>query len=68
MGMNDAPRFSLVDFIFFVASGLAGVAALMLALRAIQSGNTLVLVATLVIAVAIEVVCWMYWMKNRRNR
>jgi uncharacterized membrane protein len=65
--MNDRPRFSIPDLVFFVVSGLAAAAALMLALRAIESGNTLVLILTLVIAVAIEAVCWMYWMRNRRK-
>jgi|RhiMetdeSRZDD1v2_1073273.scaffolds.fasta_scaffold4599716_2 hypothetical protein len=66
--MNDKPRISTPDIIFFIVSGLAAVAALMLALRAIESGNTLVAGATLVIAVAIEVVCWMYWMRYWRKR
>jgi len=66
--MNDEPRFSIPDLVFFVVSGLAAAAALMLALRAIESGNTLVLIATLVIAVAIEGVCWMYWMRHWRKR
>ena len=66
--MNNEPKINVPDVIFFVASGLAAAAALMLALRAIDSGNTLVLILTLVIAVAIEAVCWMYWMRNRRKR
>jgi uncharacterized membrane protein len=66
--MNDKPRFSIPDLVFFVVSGLAAAAALMLAFRAIESGNTLVAGATLVIAVAIEVVCWMYWMRYWRKR
>ena len=65
--MNDRPRFSIPDIVFFVVSGLAAAAALMLALRAIESGNTLVLILTLVIAFAIEGVCWMYWMRSRRK-
>ena len=65
--MNNEPKINVPDVIFFVASGLAAAAALMLALRAIDSGNTLVLILTLVIAVAIEAVCWMYWMRNRRK-
>ena len=65
--MNDRPRFSIPDLVFFVVSGLAAAAALMLALRAIESGNTLALILTLVIAVVIEAVCWMYWMRNRRK-
>jgi hypothetical protein len=66
--MNDQPKVGIPDIIFFVVSGLAGIAALMLALRAIESGNTLVAGATLVIAAAIEVVCWMYWMRYWRKR
>jgi uncharacterized membrane protein len=56
------------DIVFFVVSGLAAVAALMLAVRAIESGNTLVSIATIAIAVAIEAVCWMYWMRHWRKR
>jgi len=61
-------RFSIPDIIFFVVSVLAASAALMLALRAIESGNMLVFVATLLIAVAVEYVCWMYWQRNWRKR
>jgi hypothetical protein len=66
--MDNEPRFSIPDLIFFVVSTLAAIAALMLALRAIQSGNIPVLVATLLIAFAVEYVCWMYWQRNRRKR
>ncbi len=59
---------STSDIVFFVVSGLAAVAALMLAVRAIESGNMLVSIATIAIAVAIEVVCWMYWMRHWRKR
>ena len=66
--MDNEPKINTPDIIFFVVSGLAAAAALMLALRALQSGNTLVLIATVVIAVAIEAVCWMYWMRHWRKR
>jgi hypothetical protein len=66
--MDNEPRFSIPDLIFFVVSTLAAIAALMLALRAIQSGSIPVLVATLLIAFAVEYVCWMYWQRNRRKR
>jgi uncharacterized membrane protein len=66
--MDNQPKVGIPDIIFFVVSGLAGVAALMLTWRAIESGNTLITVATLVIAVAIEVVCWRYWMRRWRKQ
>ena len=59
---------STSDIVFFVVSGLAAVAALMLAVRAIESGNTLVSIATIAIALAIEAVCWMYWKRHWRKR
>jgi hypothetical protein len=61
-------RINIPDIIFFIVSGLAAVAALMLALRAFQSGDTLVLIATIIIAFAIEAVCWRYWMGHWRKR